>query len=144
MNVKSEISGAGCDPGKKIEYEKTSVPHMFFYSTSEEIQEPHIPDDVYPAAVQNHICKKRNVMFNGEPVYKGPLWIGILCGDKTEEIKDPQQEILRNRYFKNEDHPVYGDQQPYDKGEPNARDGVLEGDHRCLVLCIVLAQGSSW
>ncbi|MGZ3495801.1 MAG: hypothetical protein ACXU9M_13980 [Thermodesulfobacteriota bacterium] len=68
-------------------------------------------------------------MIKRKAINKGPLGMGIFCGDKTKEIKEILQNILGEGYFEDKNNSVQDDKHPCDRRKPCTWNGVPEGYH---------------
>jgi len=102
---------------------------LIFDPAPEEVKKPHITDDVQPAAVQEHVGQEGEVMIERKTMNIGPLWIGILRRNKTEEIEEILQDIGGKGYFKEENGEIQNDKNPCDGRKSEPRDGVPKGYH---------------
>jgi hypothetical protein len=112
MDIHHKIDSTRGDPGKEIKDQEPPMPEAILQSTAEEMEKPHIPDDMQPSFMQKHVGQKGKVIIKRKAVDIGPPGVGIPGRDKAKVIKDQPQDIFRNGYFKEKNDPVQNDQGP--------------------------------
>src|SRR5439155_7966156 len=115
---------------EKIERQESQRSHPILDVVAEEVEKPHVADDVEPPAVQKHRGQERPVVVRRKSDSGGPRGVGESRGDQAEEVDELLGGLGRQREFPKEQEGVDGDQSPDGEREVAMRDRVAYGYHR--------------
>lgn len=91
MPINNELWSPRCQTTQKIEAKISNVSQSIFHIVPEDIEEPHVPQEVPEATVQKHKGEKgEHLLTEGE--IQCNLWVSIPRRDKPvaiDEVSDP-------------------------------------------------------
>ena len=67
--------------------------HALLDVVSEDPESPHVPDDVHPAAVEEHAGQERPVVVDGEPCPLRPRRVAIAGRHDAEEVEEALERL---------------------------------------------------
>src|SRR4030095_14653518 len=106
VEVRENVHQRCRQAANEIEHNKPRRSHAVLDVVTEDIERPHIADDVEPAAVEEHTCEERPEIIHREAHPNGPLGVGVTRRDDAKIIEELLKHRLGHHELENKDHAV--------------------------------------
>ncbi len=122
------MGDARSNAAEEVEQGVANRSHAVLDVVAENVQRPHVPDEMAPSAVEEHVRHQRNVgMWVAHHLC--PLRVSKPSGYKTEIADENVQLVFRQRKLEKERERIEADEYPVGQGKLPRWDRVLQWNH---------------
>ena len=132
--IEDGMRGAGDDAGQTIEDEKACAAEPFLERGTEDVEGPHVEDDVQEAAVQERVGEKGRDVERAQSDLGGPARMEVAA--RNESVVDEKSLLgcAAQRQLVKEHGDIDGDDDPDPGGKARRGDVVTDREHAGLFL----------
>ncbi len=127
--IEDGMRGAGDDAGQAVEDEKASAAEPFLERRTEDVEGPHVEDDVQEAAVQERVGEKWRDVERAQSDLGGPARMEVAARDESVVDKKSLLGCAAQCQLVKEHGDIDGDDEPDPGGKARRGDIVTDREH---------------
>ncbi|HET6516315.1 MAG TPA: hypothetical protein VFG09_14235, partial [Thermodesulfovibrionales bacterium] len=112
--------------------------HPVFDFAPEDLEKPHVPEEVQPSSMEEHRSQEGEVVYQWEMTTVAP---SIFSGNNSKIIGKFFKGLLREGSFKQENEPAKRYDAPRCNGEAPVGHGVTDWEHIVISLKLISLPG---